>query len=139
MVKAENASNFSREIDKPRDHCTVVGMISFTGKDVAPAVRIALHDQQNRGEDGSGIATRSDYSGFFNLYKELGLVAQAFPDGKLEEEQLSGSLAIGHNRYATSGGREKDIEGKRKCLQPYHVGFDKRSLVLAHNGNIPEK
>lgn len=139
MVKAETASNFSREIDKPRDHCALAGMISFTGKDVAPLVRIALHDQQNRGEDGSGIATRSDYSGFFTLYRELGLVAQAFPDGKLEEEQLFGSLAIGHNRYATSGGREKDIDGKRKCLQPYRVGYDKKSLVLAHNGNIPER
>lgn len=139
MIKAETASSFSREADKPRDHCAVVGMINFMGKDVAPFTRIALHDQQNRGEDGSGIATRSDYSGFFTLYKELGLVAQAFPDGKLEEEQLSGSLAVGHNRYATSGVKEKDADGKRKCLQPYHVGFDKRSLVLAHNGNIPEK
>lgn len=139
MVKAEIASNVNREIDKPRDHCAVVGIISFSGKDVAPYTRIALHDLQNRGEDGSGIATRSDYSGFFTLYKDLGLVAHAFPDGKLEEEQLSGSLAIGHNRYATSGIKDKERNDRKMCLQPYHVGYDKRSLVLAHNGNIPQR
>lgn len=131
-------ANFS-ETDKPRDHCAVVGVISFSDKDVAGVVRLALHDQQNRGEDGSGIATFGAYTGTFKAYKNVGLVAQAFPEGKLEEEGLSGSLAIGHNRYATSGSKEDNLKDKASCLQPYVVGFNKRSLALSHNGNIPEK
>lgn len=124
----------SLEINKPRDHCAVVGVISFSGRDVAPLVRLSLHDQQNRGEDGAGIATFGEYSGTFNVYKDAGLVAGVFPDGKLAEEKLHGALAVGHNRYATSGSKEKASN-----LQPYIVGFDKRSLALAHNGNIPEQ
>ena len=127
------------ETDKPRDHCAVVGVVSFPGYDVAGLVRLALHDQQNRGEDGSGIATFNAYAGNFRVYKDVGLVAQAFPEGKLEEEGLSGGLAIGHNRYATSGSKEDNLRDKSSCLQPYVVGFEKRSLALSHNGNIPEK
>ena len=126
----------STEIDKPRDHCAVVGVMSFSGQNVAPDVRLSLHDQQNRGEDGSGIVTFSAYAGTFRVHKDVGLVAQAFPEGKLEEEGLSGSLVIGHNRYATSGSKEDNLEDKSSCLQPYVVAFNKRSLALSHNGNI---
>ncbi|MBI4091851.1 MAG: amidophosphoribosyltransferase [Candidatus Levybacteria bacterium] len=127
------------EIDKPRDYCAVVGVVSFVGHDVAEVVRLALHDQQNRGEDGAGIATFSAYTRTFRVYKDVGLVAQAFPEGKLEEEELAGSLATGHTRYATSGSKEDNLKDKSSCLQPYVVGFNKQSLALSHNGNIPEK
>lgn len=131
------------ETDKPRDKCAVVGIMSIKNSDVAPLTRFALHAQQNRGEDGAGIAVLDKYSGTFRDYKGLGLVlAQALPEGKLEEEGLSGSVAIGHNRYATAGKRRDDAtsrEEKIKCLQPYVVGHDRRSLAGAHNGNIPDK
>ncbi|OGH23494.1 MAG: hypothetical protein A2629_00405 [Candidatus Levybacteria bacterium RIFCSPHIGHO2_01_FULL_41_15] len=130
----------SKELDKPRDHCAVVGIRSSDFQDVASLVRFALHAQQNRGEDGSGIAAYDGYSGTFRVFKGLGLVLEgAFPDGKLEEHEISGSVAIGHNRYATSGRKDEDPDRKRRCLQPYVVSHDRNSLALAHNGNIPER
>ncbi len=129
-------TSFSIESDKPRDHCAVVGIISFTGRDVADDARISLHNQQNRGEDGSGIAVYSDYAGTFKLHKDIGMVSDVFPAGKLDEKEMHGSMALGHNRYATSGSRELDHKGKINSLHPYVVAFDKKSLALVHNGNI---
>jgi len=53
------------EFDKPRDHCAVVGMTSFTGRDVSHQVVLSLYKQQNRGQGGSGVATVDLYSGDF--------------------------------------------------------------------------
>ena len=130
----------SKELDKPRDHCAVAGIMSFDSHDVAPLVRFALHAQQNRGEDGSGIAAYDGYSGTFRVSKGLGFVLEkAFPHGKLEEHEIFGSVAVGHNRYATSGKKDEDPDRKRRCLQPYVVSHSRSSLALAHNGNIPER
>lgn len=131
--------NLNIETDKPRDHCAVVGIMSFKGEDIAPHVRLALHAQQNRGEDGAGIAAYSDYSKTFQIHKDLGFVAEAFPDGKLEEQGIFGHVVIGHTRYATSGTREEGLNKRNDCLQPYVVSYNKNSLALAHNGNIPER
>lgn len=131
-------SSLFLEADKPREHCAVVGMISFSDRDIAPFVKLALHATQNRGEDGSGIAVFDSYSRMFRNHKELGLVAQVYPED-LSQINISGSLVIGHNRYATSGTKNMEPEEKRRFLQPYVVSYNGRSIALAHNGNIPEK
>ena len=57
-----------------------------------------------------------------------GLVATVYREEDLE--QLPGHLAIGHNRYSTSGGADDCYN------QPY---IDrKHNIALAHNGNLPD-
>jgi amidophosphoribosyltransferase len=128
-----------KETDKPRNKCSVIGAISFTGRNVAPDVRLGLHATQNRGEDGSGISAVNAYKGTISVQKELGLVLHGFPQGKLDAEGINGSVAAGHNRYATSGSKESDMSAQRKALQPYVVTFQGKSLSLSHNGNIPNE
>jgi len=139
MPNLEVSSYSNQEVDKPRDHCAVVGMISTAGRDVAPFTKLSLHAQQNRGENGSGIAVFDGFAKNFRLHKDLGLVADALTDEVLKSNQISGTLAVGHNRYPTSGDKEKEDKEKKQCLQPYVVSFDRRSLAIAHNGNIPER
>lgn len=127
------------EIDKPVDHCAVVGVVSFSGRDVASDVRNGLHATQNRGEDGAGIAVLDKPSGIYKTHKDAGLVAHVFPSGRLKELGLSGFLAVGQTRYATSGSKEHELEDKASCLQPYVVGDETGSIALAHNGNIPRE
>lgn len=139
MPSPELSLHQNLEVDKPRDHCAVVGMISTANRDVAPHVVLSLHAQQNRGEDGSGISVFDHFAGNFRTHKDLGFVADALTDEKLAAAQISGILAIGQNRYATSGNKDKGDEDKKQCLQPYVVSHDRRSLALSHNGNIPER
>jgi len=139
MSKAESGVSFGEELDKPREHCALVGFVNFSGEDVVPDVIASLHDQQNRGEDGCGVAVLEPYGGQFMVHKAPGLVAQVFSNGRLLESGLSGSVAIGHNRYATSGSEDLSEKDKANHLQPYVVSKDRRTIALAHNGNIPER
>ncbi len=58
----------------------------------------------------------------------MGLVSQVFSEESLA--QLTGDIAIGHNRYSTTG-------SSRICnAQPIIVGSDLTTMAIAHNGNI---
>jgi len=58
----------------------------------------------------------------------MGLVAQVFDEESLS--QLTGDIAIGHNRYSTTG-------SSRICnAQPIIVGKGSNAMAIAHNGNI---
>src|SRR5581483_6258393 len=57
-----------------------------------------------------------------------GLVPQVY--GEKDLEQLEGHIAIGHNRYSTSGG------SFHEHTQPFID--DALSFALAHNGNLPK-
>lgn len=125
--------------DKPRDHCAVAGIISFSGRDVSRDTIRSIYKQQNRGQGGSGIATFDFFSGGFNSYKGVGLVSDAFLPSTAQEHSLSGSLSIGHARYITSGTKDKPDSEKINCLQPFVVKYNRRSMALGHNGNIPKR
>lgn len=123
------------ELEKPREHCAVVGAMSFSGRDISHDVVLALGSLQHRGQDGSGIAAFLPYEQRFASHKDVGLVGNIFPDeSSLERLELNASLAIGHNRYATSGAKDD-----KRGLQPFVIEKDRRSLTIAHNGNIPDK
>lgn len=80
---------------------------------------------QHRGQESSGIVS-SDGS---QLYRHTapGLVATVYREEDLE--QLVGDIAIGHNRYSTSGG------GDIRYNQPF-VDYE-NGFAFAHNGNLP--
>jgi amidophosphoribosyltransferase len=58
----------------------------------------------------------------------MGLVAQVFNEAVLDK--LAGSIAIGHNRYSTTG------SSRMVNAQPVWVKGPDGDLALAHNGNI---
>ncbi len=139
MLRLEAASLFPEFEEKPREYCAVFGVTSFTGRDVAHEAVLGLYAQQNRGQGGTGIATFNSYGGDFKHYRGKGLVSDVFPKDSIEDYGLNGNTVIGHNRYSTSGSKEKsNHKDEVRCLQPYVVSYKGRSIAIAHNGNIPQ-
>lgn len=108
-----------------RDACGVVGIYA-PGEDVARLAYYGLYALQHRGQESAGIAVSDGAS--IVVYKELGLVAQAFDETVLTS--LRGSLAIGHVRYSTTGA------SSWANAQPSFKSSDMGQVALAHNGNL---
>ena len=116
-----------------RDECGVVGI--YGAENAATLTYYGLVALQHRGQESAGIAV-SDTSfineggntGKINLHKGMGLVSDVFKKEHLD--QLKGSIAVGHVRYATAGGRT--IENAQPFLNTYKFG----SIALAHNGQL---
>ncbi len=81
---------------------------------------------QHRGQEGAGIVSTDD--GQMYVYREMGLVSDVFNAENLAI--LKGSAAIGHNRYATFGSKD------RQNLQPFIANLGESSFSIAHNGNL---
>jgi amidophosphoribosyltransferase len=108
-----------------REECGVFAAVGVPS--AAEVVRLGLHALQHRGQESSGIVS-SDAQGEFHVHKGIGLVADVYGDDALA--QLPGQLAIGHNRYSTSG--SITLEN----TQPLRVVYRSGPLALAHNGNL---
>lgn len=65
--------------------------------DAARLTYFGLHALQHRGQEGAGILVNNN--GKLNRHRGLGLVTEVFRDEK-DLEELTGSAAIGHVRYA---------------------------------------
>jgi amidophosphoribosyltransferase len=111
--------------DGPRDECGVFGIYA-PEHDVARLAYFALFALQHRGQESAGIATASR-GGEIMAIRDQGLVAQVFDEHTLRS--LVGDRAIGHVRYSTTGSSEWEN------AQPI-VRDDRRTLALAHNGNL---
>ncbi len=109
--------------DKLHDECGVVGI--FGAENAASLSYFALTSLQHRGQESAGIAVCDSK---VTLHKDLGLVGEVFHPGVFEK--LKGSIAVGHVRYATAGGRT--IEN----AQPFLNTFKNGSIALAHNGQL---
>ncbi len=121
-----NASNdIEPRPDKPEEACGVFGVYA-PGEDVAKLTYFGLYALQHRGQESAGIATFDREQ--VHLHKEMGLVSQVFSESVLN--QMSGSLAVGHTRYSTTG------SSRVVNAQPAVVETNLGSLALAHNGNL---
>jgi amidophosphoribosyltransferase len=80
---------------------------------------------QHRGQESSGIATI--VGGSIKRHAGEGLVAHVYDKDDLA--QLKSNIAIGHNRYTTSGGNG---DSQIQPIVDHEAGF-----ALAHNGNLP--
>ncbi len=117
-----------------RDECGVVGI--YGADNAATLTYYGLVALQHRGQESAGIAVSNttlkaadgNTDGKINLHKGMGLVSDVFKKEHLE--QLKGSIAVGHVRYATAGGRT--IENAQPFLNTYKFG----SIALAHNGQL---
>lgn len=114
-----------------KEKCAVFGIVGpkatkQTGLEAARLTFYGLWALQHRGQESSGIASSDGQ----RLYRHAapGLVATVYREEDLE--QLPGHMAIGHNRYSTSGGTDDMFN------QPF---LDhKHQIAFAHNGNLPD-
>jgi amidophosphoribosyltransferase len=111
-------------MDKWREECAVFGI---HGADRASELaQLGLYALQHRGQESTGIVTAHD--GRFFVEKGLGLVADVMTPDRLA--RLPGRVAIGHNRYSTTGGLNL------VNAQPLTVRFRGVEVAIAHNGNL---
>ncbi len=117
--------------DQLKEKCAVFGIFGpkANGKAGLEAARLTFYglwSLQHRGQESSGIAS-SDGKQIYR-HAAAGLVATVYREEDLE--QLPGHIAIGHNRYSTSGGTD-DVYN-----QPFVE--HKHNIAIGHNGNIPD-
>ena len=112
---------------KIKEECGVFGVYGSKNPRIAQTVYFGLFSLQHRGQESCGIAVNND--GVFKSYKDLGLVNDVFTPNIIEKLG-EGNIAVGHVRYGTTGGNE------RNNAQPIVVNHIKGSMALAHNGNI---
>ncbi|MEZ6195001.1 MAG: amidophosphoribosyltransferase [Planctomycetota bacterium] len=86
---------------------------------------------QHRGQEGAGIA--STWGGVIRHHAAPGLVTQAFSDPAVLE-RIRNPIAIGHVRYATTGGSLDPTN-----VQPLLARFAGGPVALAHNGDLTNK
>ena len=110
--------------DRFHEECAVMGV--WGNEEASKLCYLGLYALQHRGQEGSGIVS---YDGnVIRGHKGMGLVAEVFGSDRLES--LKGRVAIGHNRYATFGGKDW------VNLQPFVANFSDHSFAIAHNGNL---
>lgn len=112
------------ELDKLHEECGIFGV--YGHEEAANLVYLGLYALQHRGEEGAGISSSDGR----HLYTEkgMGLVADIFSEKRLK--RLPGHIAIGHNRYSTTG------SSVLKNVQPIIANFALGVLAIAHNGNL---
>lgn len=110
--------------DKFREECGVFGI--WDHPEAANLTYLGLHALQHRGQESAGIASTDGH----RIYRhgEMGLVSDIFSPEVLMK--LPGNVAVGHNRYSTSG------ESLPENIQPIAVTYSRGGLAVAHNGNL---
>lgn len=108
-----------------KDNCGVFGIYA-PGEQVSKITYFALHSLQHRGQEGAGIAV-SDGKRLRSI-RNLGLVTSVFNEQNLSK--LKGYVAVGHNRYSTTGGNTINNTQPIILAQKGHV------FAVSHNGNI---
>ncbi|MFQ5708182.1 MAG: amidophosphoribosyltransferase [bacterium] len=118
-------SRQGNELDKPRCNCAVVGV--YGHPDASVFAYQCLYALQHRGQESSGIVS-SDGAKVYR-HVGMGLVNDVFSDFTLLRS-LQGPLAVGHNRYSTTGST------LLHNAQPFLVDFKDGPLAISHNGNL---
>lgn len=112
--------------DKFHEECGVFGISGVTDE-AAAHTALGLHALQHRGQEAAGIVSFDGKQ--FHTHRALGLVGDHFSK-KSVIDKLRGNVAIGHNRYSTSG------EAHIRNVQPLFAEFSFGGLAIAHNGNL---
>ncbi len=113
-----------KEMKSLNEECGVFGV--YNNKDAARIAFFGLHSLQHRGQEGCGIVTNENHN--FHICKGKGLLTEVVKEYMLDD--LIGDNAIGHVRYATSGG------GGAENIQPFVFHQTQLAFSLCHNGNI---
>lgn len=111
--------------DKLKEECGIFGL--YGHKDAAALTALGLHALQHRGQEATGIVTFDGTQ--FHSHRGLGHVGDNF-GSETVIARLPGTMAIGHNRYATTG------DTILRNVQPLFAEFDVGGFALGHNGNL---
>ncbi|MFH1578251.1 MAG: class II glutamine amidotransferase [Candidatus Omnitrophota bacterium] len=104
--------------------CGIFGI--YGHPEAARLAYLGIYALQHRGEESAGVVS---YNGKkVKSCKGVGLVGDVFDEAKIKG--LSGHIAIGHNRYSTTG------SSLSKNIQPFLVNYRKSPIAIAHNGNF---
>ena len=113
--------------DHLREECAVFGIFGTSEASINTA--LGLHALQHRGQEAAGIVSFDGKE--FHAHRGIGHVGENFGAGTAHIESLTGHVAIGHNRYSTSGKSNATLE-----IQPFSSELAFGGFVLAHNGNL---
>ena len=114
-------------LDGFHEECGVFGV--FGSDEASVLTALGLHALQHRGQEAAGIVTFDGHS--FHAHRALGHVGENFGADSPQMQQLRGHVAIGHNRYSTSGNVDPLME-----IQPFSSELAFGGFALAHNGNL---
>lgn len=111
--------------DTLHEECGVFGI--YGDADASSHTALGLHALQHRGQEASGLVT---FDGdHFHSHRGLGHVSDNFKAESVMN-RLQGSMALGHNRYSTTG------DTILRNVQPLFADFEFGGLALGHNGNL---
>ncbi len=113
------------EADHLHEECGVFGVWGASG--AAAVTALGLHALQHRGQEAAGITTFDGRD--FHTHRAMGHVAGNFDSDEVIRK-LRGDVAIGHNRYSTTG------ETAVRNVQPLYADLASGGFAVAHNGNI---
>jgi amidophosphoribosyltransferase len=111
--------------DVVHDKCGVFAV--FRHARAAELAYLGLYALQHRGQESVGIV--SSDGGVFHLHKAMGEVPEVFSRPETIAK-LVGDVAIGHNRYSTTGA------SSLINIQPFLITNRSSNLAVAHNGNL---
>ncbi len=111
--------------DKLHEECGIFAVHDHPQASALTA--FGLHALQHRGQEATGIVSYDGHE--FYSHRGLGKVGDNFSSPEVVAK-LKGNLAIGHNRYATTG------ETTLRNVQPLYADFEFGGFALAHNGNL---
>jgi amidophosphoribosyltransferase len=107
-----------------KHECGIFGILD--DPDAARLCYLGLHLLQHRGQEAAGMVARKE--GTLVAHRGEGLVQEVFDEPALRS--LEGDAAIGHVRYATTGG--SDVRN----VQPFLVRTKEGQISVAHNGTL---
>ncbi len=87
---------------------------------------LGLYALQHRGQESTGISVSDGKE--LRTHKAMGHVGEVYSERTLQ--RLTGTSAIGHTRYSTSG------DSSRNNAQPIVVKSTHGEVSLCHNGNL---
>ncbi len=127
MKKNTKRQKKKLKIYNPRlkEECGVFGINNTP--DASTLTALGLHALQHRGQEGCGIVSFDGKK--YHSEKRFGLVGDNFNKEKVLKK-LPGKLAIGHNRYSTTGGTAL------RNVQPFFADTNAGGIGVAHNGNL---
>ena len=111
--------------DKLHEECGIFGI--FGHAEASTLTQLGLFALQHRGQEACGIVSADGEE--LLQHRAIGLVADVLTPEALTK--LTGSAAIGHTRYSTSGKNTIDE------VQPFSVTCQHGKIAVCHNGNLP--
>ncbi|MEO6049986.1 MAG: amidophosphoribosyltransferase [Pyrinomonadaceae bacterium] len=112
-------------LDKLHEECGIFGI--FGHEEASTLTQLGLFALQHRGQEACGIVTADGED--LHQFRDIGLVADVLTEDVLKK--LTGSSAIGHSRYSTSG------KNTIHEVQPFSVTCQHGQIAVCHNGNLP--